>query len=124
MGMYAIAITPLMTKLKEKCPNIRQAWYADDATGASTCGDLRRWWDELTKLGSLFGYHPHPSKTHLVVKENTKRALPKPSWIQELISLLKVNATLERQLGHRASPRSLSAEKSMNGLRKFGSLPM
>ena len=42
MAMYAIAITPLMTKLKEKCPNVRQAWYADEATGASTCSDLRR----------------------------------------------------------------------------------
>ena len=77
MAMYAIAITPLMTKLKEKCPNVRQAWYADDATGASTCSDLRRWWDELTKLGPLFGYHSNPSKTYLVVKEEHKESATK-----------------------------------------------
>ena len=41
MAMYAIAITPLIMKLKESRPNVKQAWYADDATGASTCSSLR-----------------------------------------------------------------------------------
>ena len=74
MAMYAIAITPLISKLMERCPNVKQAWYADDATGASTCSDLRSWWDELTGLGPLFGYHPNPSKTYLVVKEELKES--------------------------------------------------
>jgi len=69
MAMYAIAIMPLITHLKESCPAVKQAWYADDATGASTCNNLRLWWDELTKLRPFFGYHPNPSKTYLVVKE-------------------------------------------------------
>ena len=69
MAMYTIAIKPLITTLKERCPSVKQAWYADDATAASSCYNMRLWWDELTNLGPLFGYHPNPSKTYLVVKE-------------------------------------------------------
>lgn len=70
MAMYAIAIKPLITKMKECCPAVKQAWYAD--TGTSTCDNLRLWWDELTRLGPLFGYHPNLSKTYLVVKPELK----------------------------------------------------
>ena len=69
MAMYAIAIKPLITTLKERCPSVKQARYADDATAASSCYNLRLWWDEFTNLGPLFGYHPNPSKAYLVVKE-------------------------------------------------------
>ncbi|XP_064388231.1 uncharacterized protein LOC135336398 [Halichondria panicea] len=74
MAMYAIAIAtiPLIRKLKEKCPDVKQAWYADDATGAASCNNLRYWWNELSRLGPLYGYHPNPAKTYLVVKEEHK----------------------------------------------------
>ena len=32
MGMYALAITPLIDRLRASCPEVHQAWYADDAT--------------------------------------------------------------------------------------------
>ena len=68
MTMYALAIKPLIDKLRAGCPDVHQAWYADDATGASTCTGLRKWWDELTDHGPSFGYYPNDSKTYLVVK--------------------------------------------------------
>ena len=69
MAMYALAISPLINKLKQLCPDVKQVWYADDATGAATCTKLRCWWDELSTHGPLFGYYPNAPKTHLVVKE-------------------------------------------------------
>ena len=69
MAIYALAISPLINKLKELCPDVKQAWYADDATAASTCTKLRRWWDELSTHGPLFGYYPNPPKTYVIVKE-------------------------------------------------------
>ena len=69
MAMYALAITPLIDQLKTKCPEVHQAWFADDATGASTCEGLRSWWNKLTDRGPSFGYHPNASKTYLVVKQ-------------------------------------------------------
>ena len=43
-------------------------WYADDATGASSCSSLKKWWDHLTAIGPKFDYFPKSSKCHLVVK--------------------------------------------------------
>ena len=60
MAMYALAISPLINKLKQLCPDVKQVWYADDATGASTCTKLRHWWDELSTHAPLFGYYPNP----------------------------------------------------------------
>ena len=68
MAMYALAIVPLIDQLRASCPEVRQAWYADDATGASTCRGLRSWWNELAHHGPSFGYYPNASKTYLVVK--------------------------------------------------------
>ena len=70
MAMYAIATTPLINQLKSRCPNVNQTWYADDATAASTCTELRTWWDQLVAHGPSFGYHPNASKTYLVVKQD------------------------------------------------------
>ena len=70
MAMYALAITPLIDQLRASC-QVHQAWYADDATGASTCRGLIPWWNELADRGPSFGGlvdHPNASKTYLVVK--------------------------------------------------------
>lgn len=66
MPMYALTITPLINQLRE----VHQVWYADDATGASTCRNLRPWWNNLADCEPSFGYHPNASKTYLVVKQN------------------------------------------------------
>ena len=68
MAMYALAITPLIRKLNECHPETKQVWYNDDATGAGTCINLRKWWDFNNVLGPKYGYFPKSSKTQLVVK--------------------------------------------------------
>ena len=74
MAMYALAITPLIDRLRASCPEVHQAWYADDATGASTSKGLRLWWNELANCGPSFGYYPNASKTYLVVKEEHEKS--------------------------------------------------
>ena len=69
MSMYALAVRPLIDRLQSTCPTVKQVWYADDATGAATCSELRTWWDTLLAQGQCFGYHPNARKTHLIVKE-------------------------------------------------------
>ena len=68
MGMYALAIIPLIRELNECQSNTKQVWYADDATGAGSCPNLKEWWDRLTSIGPKYGYFPKSSKCHLVVK--------------------------------------------------------
>ena len=49
---------------------MKQIWYADDAAAGGLLTDLYEWWDQLCKLGPLFGYFVNPSKTLIIVKED------------------------------------------------------
>ena len=69
MAMYALAITPLIRRLNELQEDVSQVWFADDATAAASCHNLRSWWDQLSAIGPQYGYHPNASKTFLVVKD-------------------------------------------------------
>ena len=68
MAMYALAIMPLINELSEGHPETKQVWYADNATGAGSCSNLRKWWDRISSVGPKYGYFPKSSKSHLVVK--------------------------------------------------------
>ena len=72
MVIYAIAISLLLMLVDqaEKLPGKRNksVTYADDFTGADSIKNLLHWWNILTTLGPLFGYHPEPTKCWLIVK--------------------------------------------------------
>ena len=67
MSMYAVGILPLIHCTNK---NVKQAWYADDATAVGQVCDLRAWWDDLVSSGPSFGYFVNASKTSLVVEES------------------------------------------------------
>jgi hypothetical protein len=69
MAMYAIGILPLILHLQHFADQI---WYADDSSAGGTIISLKKWWDELQKLGSSYGYVINPSKSLLVVKEHCR----------------------------------------------------
>ena len=66
MAMFALATLPLMNKLSQ---DVKQCWYADDASAGGRLQHIKDWWDGLTQLGPQYGYFPNPEKTWLVVKE-------------------------------------------------------
>ena len=66
MAMYAVAIVPLIHKLRSNSPDVKQVWFADNVTSAETCESLRQWWDQIEHLGPTFGYHPNSTKTYLI----------------------------------------------------------
>ena len=68
MAMYAVGILPLIHQLR--ATNVKQAWYADDATAGGQLYEVHSWWTELNKFGPSFGYFPNPSKSWLTVKLN------------------------------------------------------
>jgi hypothetical protein len=92
MAMYALAVRPLISKLQSDVPNVNQVWYADDATGAGSCEDLRSFWDSLQMHGDGFGYNLNATKTYLVVKpeheENAKLVFESTSPQKENITLV------------------------------------
>lgn len=102
MAMYALAIAPLINHLKEKTPNAKQVWFADDSNAMGRLKALNDWWLHLTNLGPKFGYFPNASKTTLVVKEE---------FIDEATTLFGdtgINITVEghRMLGAACGKRS------------------
>ena len=67
MAMSALAIRPLINKLRYAEPDARQIWFADDATAAGKLATLRWWWQLITTTGSDFAYCQNARKAHLVV---------------------------------------------------------
>ena len=76
MVMYAIALMPLLDKLRPEALGIKftQAWYADDAANAARLQALRIL-DKLCKLGPAYGYYPKAPKTWLVIKPGMREEL-------------------------------------------------
>ena len=67
MSLYAISLQPLISRLSI-FSQAKQCWYADDATGAGSVEELRKWWNELNDMGPSLGYYPNDSKCWLVTK--------------------------------------------------------
>ena len=67
MAMYAVAITPLIHRLPDE--NIKQVWFADDASAGGKIDHIKNWWDNISQIGPQYGYYPNASKTWIIVKE-------------------------------------------------------
>ena len=106
MAMYTLVVKPLIGILKLDSPNVKQVWYADDASVAGTCEDLRTFWNTLQAHSDIYGYHPNARKTNLVIKpEHAEKA-------RELFAGTGTNVTTEgkRCLGAAVDSRSLTEE--------------
>ena len=65
--LYAISFQPLITHL-QLASSTKQCWYADDASGAGSTTQLKKWWDTLTEIGPGYGYYPNDKKCWLIAK--------------------------------------------------------
>ena len=61
MPFFALATKPLMNTVSADMPEVKQVWYADDATAAGKIADLRSWWSKIATLGPAYGYFVNPS---------------------------------------------------------------
>ena len=68
MFIYGIAILPLIRHLDGLC---KQLWFGDDASDGGRVKFLKEWWQKLEELGPAYEYPPNPSKTWLLVKEQS-----------------------------------------------------
>ena len=70
-------------------------------TYASKCGtlttaEMRRWWDKLNLVGPKYGYFPKPSKTVLILKDQSLVAKAESSFTN---SGIKITSEGDRHLG-------------------------
>ena len=75
--LYALSLQPLISRL-QAVSQVKQCWFADDATGCGSIKNIKVWWDVLTVAGPDLGYHPNAGKCWLVTipdKEETARSI-------------------------------------------------
>ena len=55
MALNTLSVQPLITSL-QAASTVKQCWFADDASGAGTATEIKRWWDTLIIQGPDQGY--------------------------------------------------------------------
>ena len=73
MCLYAVSLQPLIARLNASTL-VKQCWFADDATGAGSLGELKKWWGVLNESGPSLGYFPNAKKCWLIVKPEKEEA--------------------------------------------------
>ena len=72
IGMYALAMVPLIRRL---CTEMPQVCFADDASAVGSLSSLLTWWRQLSSYGPAYDYFTNVVKTILIVKpEHLTRA--------------------------------------------------
>ena len=73
MCLYAVSLQPLIARLNASTL-VKQCWFADDATGAGSLGELKKCWGVLNESGPSLGYFPNVKKCWLIVKPEKEEA--------------------------------------------------
>ena len=72
MSFYAIAITPIIERLRQTIPSVKNVALADDITGAGNLIELKFWWEKVISEGKKYGYFVNESKSWLILKDNNQ----------------------------------------------------
>ena len=87
MAMFALAVAPMICKLREQHPDVNQCWYADDGESGGRLAAVHSFWKFIEEIGPKYGYYPHAAKTVLLVKsalESEAQELFQPTGIHVL----------------------------------------
>ena len=60
MALYTIAKVPLIEMITND--NVKQTGYTHYATAGCNLVSIKKWWDDLQKLGPDYGYFSNPKK--------------------------------------------------------------
>ena len=90
MGLYALSIQPLITSL-QVASSVKQCWFADDASGAGSTTEIKKWWDLLSTLGPDFGYFPNDKKCWIIAEP------AKEENVREVFKETSINVTVQGQ---------------------------
>ena len=83
--------------------DVKQSLYADDATAGGILSGLRKWWDDLAKIGPNYGYFPNTKKTSSWLKITCLQRPENCSRTQVFMFVWRVLAIWEQPLACKAS---------------------
>ncbi|EDO37922.1 predicted protein [Nematostella vectensis] len=119
MATYALSMQPLITS-SQAASSTKQCWFADDACGAGSILEIKKWWDNINTLGPSFGYFPNAKKCWIISKAD------KEASAREVFSGTAVNVTVQGQkhlgafIGSRDYLEEYVNEKACNAAYTFG----
>ena len=90
MAIYALSMQPLITSL-QAASSTKQCWFADDACGAGSILEIKKWWDYIITLGPSFGYFPNAKKCWIISKADEEASA------KEVFSGTSVNVSVQGQ---------------------------
>ena len=67
MSFYGLGTKPLLDKLSEQVPQVKQVWLADDASGEGRLNELKEWRDIIISEGQKIAYYANESKSWLIL---------------------------------------------------------
>ena len=97
--LCALSIQPLCTGLQVRS-TAKQCWFANDAGGAGSTTEIKRWWDMLSTLGPDFGYFLNAKKCWIIASGTRKKVWKKYLRTQTLIWQWKGRTIKERRSAH------------------------
>ena len=56
MSSYALATVEIQNRLRITASEVKQVWFADDATGAGLLESLKKWCINIIEKGACYGY--------------------------------------------------------------------
>ena len=121
MGLYALSIQPLITSL-QVASSVKQCWFADDASGAGSTSEIKKWWDVLSTIGPDFGYFPTDKKCWIIAKP------AKEENVREVFKETSINVTVQGQkhlgaaIGSREYLEEYVSEKVSNWVHEVATL--
>ena len=74
MAIYAVALMPLIEKVRSNVNEIHHLWYADDAAAGGRLEVLKDWLQGLCNHGPSYGYFINMKKTCLIVNNEYLQA--------------------------------------------------
>ena len=67
----------------------KQCWFANDAGGAGSTTEIKRWRNMLSTLGPDFGYFSNAKKCWIIAKRDKKES------VKEIFKDTDINMTME-----------------------------
>ena len=113
---YNQGTIPLQQILHISSPQIKQVWLADDATGAGSLTDLKKWWDTISDQGSKFGYFVNEGKSWLIIKNADHRERAEQIFEQ---SDIKITTSGKRHLGAAIGSDEFRIQYSKDKIKKW-----
>ena len=93
MSFYDLGTKPLLDKLSDQVPQVKQVWLADDASGPGRLNELKDWRDIIISEGQKIGNYVNESKSWLILKDSSQLERAKQTFQNSNIKFSNIKSS-------------------------------